>query len=377
MRNSVHRNSLRIFSFFSYLFFLQAHMFYKINTEYEKYSTIDSVKQIIEDLSAQKNEITVLDLSMNTFVPDVFREITKIIKEMKSLKKVRLESILDSLTYEEMCEILTDLSDSLPRNLDSFELPSNAVSCKFPESFGKFLEECPLKELNLHNCGLGEDGLKKITSHLNKLENKENLVSLDLSKNRINVICTEFIDLFNEFKNLTRFILNANTIEEESMASFLKNITNENLQIVNLTDNFVCGDAIESLGKVFLNNNIKELYLQDIKTNEGDINRLLKMFNEKNNDNLPGTFEDSKQNLILDISCNGFDQECVDLLEDLASIYRLKELIIFDNDYDDIENLKKIIQEDNGFVKDEEEEDIEPMDEEIVEKVKNFGHNKL
>lgn len=350
-------------------------MFYKIDTEYEKYATLDSVKQILEDLDSQKNEITVLDLSMNTFTPDVFSEIAKIIKEMKSLKKIRLESILDSLTYEDMCEILTSLSDALPRNLDSFELPSNAVSCKFPESFGKFLEECQLKELNLHNCGLGEDGLKKITAHLSKLPNKENLISLDLSKNRINVICDEFTELFKEFKNLTRFILNANTIEEESMGFFLESITNTSLQIVNLTDNFVCGDAIESLGKVFLNNDIKELYLQDIKTNEGDINRLLKIFNEKSSNKLPGTFESSKQDLILDISCNGFDQECVDLLESLADNYRLKELIIFDNNYDDVENLKKIVQEDNGFVKDEEEEDVEPVDEEIVEKLKGFCHS--
>ncbi|ELA42225.1 uncharacterized protein VICG_00624 [Vittaforma corneae ATCC 50505] len=144
-----------------------------------------------------------------------------------------------------------------------------------------------MQVLNLHNCGLGEEGLKKITSHLEKLENKDSLISLNLSKNRINIICPEFCTLFSQFTNLREFILNANTIEEKSMSQFLKSVENRSLEVLNLTDNFVCGEAIEHLGSLFLKNTIKELYLQDIKVDKGDINKLLGMLKTKK-----ATFQD-------------------------------------------------------------------------------------
>lgn len=344
-------------------------MIYEINTKFQKYSTSESAKQIIKELEEQKDKITRLDLSYNTFSPDVFSEIAGIIKEMKQLKHVKLESILDSLTFEEMCEVLTALSNALPRDLDAFELPSNAVSCNFPEEFGKFLEECPLKILNLHNCGLGEDGLKKVVAHLAKLEDKCNLASLNLSKNRINVICEEFADVFSEFKNLTEFILYANTIEEKSLARFLKNISNENLQKVNLTDNFVCGEAIDALGEVVLKNKVKELHLQDIKVDEGDIARLLGILARRKEMEFPGTLSTERPELVLDISCNFFKQDCVEALENLTAIYRFKKLIIFDNDFENIEKLKKLVHLDSGSVIDEEEEE-EEIDEDLISRLK-------
>ncbi|ELA42226.1 uncharacterized protein VICG_00625 [Vittaforma corneae ATCC 50505] len=90
-------------------------MLYKINTEFKKYSTLDSVKDILDDLSTQKFEISILDLSLNTFVPEVFVEVAKVIKEMQNLKHIKLESIFDSLTFEEMTDVLRALSLALPQ----------------------------------------------------------------------------------------------------------------------------------------------------------------------------------------------------------------------------------------------------------------------
>lgn len=344
-------------------------MLYKINTEFEKYSTVESVSEILEELNKNKEQITILDLSFNTFVPEVFSEIAKVIKAMNSLKQVKLESIFDSLTYEEMCKVLIALSEALPRNLVSFELPSNAVSCNFPEEFGKFLQETPVKVLNLHNCGLGEDGLKKIVSYLEKLENKKNLTVLDFSKNRINVICDEFAPLLSKFENVTDFILYANTIEEKSMADFLGRIENTKLSVLNLTDNFVCGEAMEGLSKVFSRNSIKELYLQDIKVDKGDIKRVLQALNSVKEAELPGELALEKPEIVLDISCNYFDQDCIEVLEDLTLSYKFKKLVIFDNNYEDVDNLKRLVLLDNGCIIDEEDEDLDPIDAELLEKL--------
>ena len=67
---------------------------------------------------------------------------------------------------------------------------------------------------------MGKDGLKRIVSCLGRIENKNNLIYLDLSKNRINVICSEFSTILSELENLTTLILNANTIEEKEFQIF-------------------------------------------------------------------------------------------------------------------------------------------------------------
>lgn len=351
-------------------------MLYKINTEFKKYESLDSIKDLLEELSSQKTQITILDLSLNTFMPLVFIKIAEIIKEMENLKNIKLESIFDSLTFEEMTEVLRTLCLSLPPGLKSFELPSNAVSCNFPDEFGLFLEKSKLQVINLHNCGLGEDGLKKIAIHLSKIEDKENLIKLDISKNRINVICPEFINIFKEFKNIKELIMNANTIEEKSMEQFLKEIKNEKLEILNLTDNFVCGKAIKQLGELFLRNDFKELYLQDIKVDEGDIYELLKLFNLKKAE-FPGEIDFVKDELILDISCNYFEQNCVELLENLCELVKFKKLIIFENNFEDIEKLKDLVIKEGGMIvfSDEESSDSDSdfsVDEELIEKLKNL-----
>ena len=403
-------------------------MFYKINTQFMKYSTIDSISSLLEDLESQNSEITTLDLSLNTFTPQVFLKICQKIKNLKNCKQIIFESILDSLNYDEMCEIMTYMSEYLPLDLECLELPSNALSCNFPSKFGSYISSSNLKILNLHNCGLGEDGLKKIAAYLSNITDKSNLVSLDLSKNRINVICQEFADILSQFRNLSRIILNANTIEETSMAHFLKNLKNQKLEILNLTDNFVCGKAIDSLGDLFIRNDLKELYLQDIKVDEGDINKLLKKFLLKNsiskvnieqpadnsNENikdfaqepsldnksntesnsklsessdnknesvlrnslhlgLPGSFEEPKPSLTLDLSCNNFDQECIELLNELTELFVFEKLIIFDNNYEDCEKLKQIVVSNCGrFIDEEEDDDFEPVDESIIEMIKQL-----
>lgn len=347
-------------------------MLYKISTEFQKYSTPESIKFLMDDLKNHRDDISLLDLSMNTYTPEILKEICGVIGEMKNLRNVKLESIFDSLTYEEMCSALESVSACLAKTLVSFELPSNAVSCHFPEKFAQFLSECPLKVLNLHNCGLGEDGLKRISGCLYKLKNKDNLVSLNISKNRINAISEDFARVFSEFKSITEFRINCNTIEEKSMGDFLKGLTNERLEILDLSDNFVCGQAIDHLGSVFLRNKISKLFLQDIKIDRGDIYRLLEAMNKKQFQDLPGGIDCPKPELVLDISCNGFEQDCIGLLEDLSTTFCIKKLVIFDNNYENIDRLRDMIASDGGCIIDEEEDMSEPVDDGIMEKLKDL-----
>lgn len=331
-------------------------MLYKIATEFQKYTTEESAKSIIEYLENNKSSITILDLSFNTFAPKICEKVFKIVKELVNLKHIILESIFDSLNYDEMCECLSIISTHLPKSLIAFEIPSNAISCRFPDEFGIFLQNADLQKLNIHDCGLGEDGLIRIAGFMAKSSTKESLISLNLSKNRINVICDEFVELFSDLKNLETFIFYSNTIEEESMTNFLKNIRNVKLVNLHLSDNTVCGKGILHLGNIFLKNNIKTLRLQDIKIDDGDIRKLLEVMNRKLKNEMPGGIEDNRPDLFLDISCNRFEQDCVEDLITLCGVFKLKELIIFENSYDDISKLKEIVESDGGVLIDDEDD---------------------
>ncbi|KAI5168687.1 hypothetical protein PAEPH01_0333 [Pancytospora epiphaga] len=348
-------------------------MFYKITTKGKKYETESSVEQLLGDLKNNGSEITRLDLSLNTFTPDVFKLVAKAIEELSCLKELRCESFVDSLTYNEMCSVLTSLCDSLPRDLEILELPSNALSCNFPEALGRFISECPLKTLALNDCGLGEDGLIAVAKWLEKLPNKKNLETLNLSKNRINKITPDFIPVFNGFVNLKEFRIRSNTIEEKSMAGFLKGIKIGSIEVLDLSDNFICGDCHTALGQLFIELDLHELYLQDAKMDVGGLNVFLKLACTKLTQSLQGSFVSDKPELVLDISCLGFEQDSVSLLEELASKFALKRLVLFENDYEDIENLIGLVAEDGGVVIEDEEELEEPrpdLSAELIEKLK-------
>lgn len=348
-------------------------MLYKLETEFQKYETVEDAKKIISELNAQKYIITILDLSMNTYTSEVWKELIEIVKEMKNLKHVVFESIFDSLDYEEMSNCLKLISIGLPRDLIAFEIPSNALSCNFPEEFGIFLSEASLEKINLQDCGFGESGFEKISEYLKKIKNKKNVEYLNFGRNRINKISEETSQIMGLFTELNEFKINGNTIEEESMIKLLNNLASDKLEILNLSDNYVCGSGIEAIGKIFSNNKLKELYLQDIKVYDGDIERLLQIMIEKPTHNFPGALEEQKPELILDLTYNAFEQNCVKYLELLAEKLSFKKLFIYGNYPDDVENLKSVIQSDGGILVEEEDDwDEELIDEDIVKRLEGL-----
>lgn len=346
-------------------------MLYRISTEFKKYEDIASAKALIEDLEKHKEDISALDLSFNTFTPPVFAEISKIIAEMKNLRHVRLESIVDSLTFEEMSAVLSALSDALTRDLSALELPSNALSCNFPAAFGKLLSECPLTVLDLYNCGLGEEGLIAVTERLAALQDKTRLQVLNLSKNRINKITPALAPLLNEFTALTDLRIRNNTIEETSMSAFLDALEGRGLRTLDLSDNFVCGASHAALGRLFQRADLAQLYLQDAKMDDGGLNVFLELCNRKALDELPGGIQEARPVLDLDISCLDFAQDAVPLLEELATKYQIQRLVVFENAYEDVAELRRLVKEAGGVFVEEEEQEEEPgIDGDIVEKLK-------
>lgn len=343
-------------------------MIFSIETK-KRYDTTDEFKDYLAKMDEKLSEITHLDLSYNTYVPAVACEISERIKKMKNLKKIKMESIMDSLNREQMIEVGTLIFNSLPSTLEELDISSNALSCNYPEAIGTFLGKCSLKTLSFYDCGLGEDGLIRLVNHLKLLKDKSNLKVLNIGKNRINVLPKDFTDLFNEFVNLCDFRLQANTIDEKSMYYFFKNAIGQKLKVLDVSDNFITNECPAVLGELFKRaSELEELFLFDGKMNDGDLYKFLTVALDKKID----TSLKTKPKLTLDVSFNGFEQNCVPLLEKMANIYDFQKLIISENLYEDIDNLVNLVFKSGGIVVTEDDLFDDVSDNDLIKNLKKL-----
>ena len=348
-------------------------MIFRLHTK-TKYTDVEDIKDVLDEMETHKDNISMLDLSMNTYMPVVAEKLAEKIRKMKNLKHVRMESIVDSLTKEEMGESITHLVSAFPDNLEDLEISSCALSCEYPDAISEFLGRCPLRSLKLYDCGLGEEGLIRLTKDLEKLENKENLKSLNLGRNRLNCMHKEFTGLFNSYPNIEEFRIRSNTIEEEGLAYFLENAHCSNLRVLDISDNFVSGDCHSALGKLFLRSRIQELHLYDGKMDDGGLKEFLEIVTSVPSEGLPGGLSDGRPDLILDISCLDAEQDCVPLLERLAELYNIKKLVLFENQFDDISKLADMVRETGGVVLDTEDITVDDniLSRDLMERIKNI-----
>ena len=317
-----------------------------------KYTEVEDLADFLKEMEDGKDEITTLDVSMNTFTPPVAKELAKRIAGLTKLKKIELGSILDSLKIEDMNIVIPALIDALPLTLEELEMPSNALSCNYPKELSKFIKNCPLRVLNLFDCGLGEEGLRRISGDLSEQENKANLRSLNLGKNRINVIHKEFAEVLNSFEGLAELRIRSNTIEKESLTGFLERLDGGKLAVLDLSDNFVRGGCEVALGELFKRAPIEQLYLFDSKMDGDELSQFLAKALEKQ--------VEEKPKLVLDVSVCWGNEACVPLLEQLAAQYAIKRLVLFENDFEASEDLISLVRESGGVViSDEENQNVE------------------
>lgn len=351
-------------------------MRFTVSTEWKKYDSLETAKTLLKDIKQCSAEITVLDLSNNTYVPEVAAELAAQIRAMPRLKEIRLESIVDTLTFEEMSEVVAAIADALPRTLAVFAIPSNALSCRFPEALARLLRECPLQKLDLYNCGLGAEGAERIITALGAQPDKRRLVAFDISKNRINRLVARAGTVLSMYTALQDLRLRSNTIEEASMAAFFNALALPALACLDVSDNFVCGTAIAPLCALLAAGRVAELGLQDTKMDDGDIDVVLRALIALPTQELPGGVPTGKPELVLDISCIYAEQTTVPLLVELSKRFALRRLVLFENSFEDLAELRACVAEDGGVVVEEEEEEEgempAPVDPTLIERIKNI-----
>lgn len=347
-------------------------MLFTVSTEWQKYETCESAAFLLDELDRCYENVTYLDLSRNTYSPLVFDKIAEIIKKMENLRSFKANSFLDTLTHDETMHVLSSLALSLPHSLVSLELSNNALSCEFPKEFERFISETPLAVLTLHDCGLGQDGADRIIRAIASNPDKSKLVSLNISKNRINKLPDEFGNIIGGFSNLQEINIRNNTIEQKSMALFFTDFNSETLHVLDIGDNFICGEAIKPFCNLISRMRLTRLYMHDIKIDGDEMDKVLDALYEMRSGDLPGGPSSNKPGLILDISYNDLEQCNVPRLTKLSDRFILKKLIIYENYFEDITDLRIMIAKDGGTLVDVESSPVDgviPEAKEILQKI--------
>lgn len=346
-------------------------MLCSIKGEEKKYQTKKDVEFLLPKLT---ETIVELDLSTNVFEPEAMEEICSKICKMKNLQIIRLDAIFSTLKRQDMLKCLSLICNALiDKRLIELDLSNNALSCEFPEEFYNLIKNLrTLKFLKIRNGGIGLKGgnlLGEMIEHLINLE------YLDIAQNRFFSFPEKLSNGLLKLNNLSILKLEYNTIEKDSLELFLEKLKNKPIEFLDITDNILSVKGCKYLGELFNSWNLKELRMGDcLARNEGII-EFLKYANKKYVPlNLPGGF-DNEIDFTLDISYNEWDQECMDDLVNFCEKYKIKQINISGNFYDDDEPITNVCDKYGGqVILEEDDESIEGFSglETITEMVKNL-----
>lgn len=347
-------------------------MLCSIKGEEKKYQTKNDVECLLSNL---KDNIVELDLSTNVFEPEAMEEICKKINEMKNLQIIRLDGIFSTLKKQDMLKCLSLICSALKdKKLIELDLSNNALSCEFPEEFYFLIKNLKtLKFLRIRNGGIGLKGgniLGEMIEHLESLE------YLDLAQNRFFSFPEKLSSGLLKLKHLSVLKLEYNTIEKDSLELFLEKLKDKSIEVLDITDNILSVSGCKYLGELFNNWNLKELRMGDCLARNEGVLEFLKFANKKYIPlNLPGGF-DNDIDFVLDISYNEWDQDCVEGLALFCEKYKLRQINISGNFYEDDEPITSVCDKYGGQVI-LEEEDFENTEnysglDTITEMVKNL-----
>ncbi|KAK6089830.1 hypothetical protein P3W45_001178 [Vairimorpha bombi] len=327
-------------------------MLFSLKNEERKYYTKEDVEVIVKDLSNNMDTIEEIDLTSNVFKPEAMEEICRVISKMKKLKSVILDEIFTTLNKEEMLSCFRHISLALKdKNLVVLDISNNALSSELPKEFFNLLSESnSLKFFKIRNCGLGHKGGNLIGECLNNLKVKNNLEYLDIAQNRFFTFPEKLSEAVMSLSNLSVLKLEYNTIEKITMTKFLRVLKNHPLEILDIRDNFLDVEGCRILGEIFATWNLRELMIGDCLAHTEGILEFIRYANKKfSSMKLPGDCKEDDE-VILDLSHNDWEQECIEKIADFCEKYSIKKIFVNGNMYDDDEYLINAVSRYGGEV---------------------------
>ncbi|AFM98280.1 Ran GTPase-activating protein [Encephalitozoon hellem ATCC 50504] len=350
-------------------------MIFSIGDQKKKYETKEDVSEVVGEIRKTLDELVEVDLSGNYFSEEAMEEICSALKDAKSLRIINLSSAFLGLDKEKLYNNLVVLSNMLRNHrIQKIDLSDNAISSEFPPELGEFISSSTdLIHLKMNNCGLGKIGGSRLGNYLLGIADKSKLEVVDIAQNRFFSFPKELSDALQEFENIKELRIQYNTIEEETMLSFLRSFGSHSLEVLDIRDNFLSPEGSRYLGDLYCEWNLKELRVGDCMMGNEGVKDFLRRASKKFTPmSLPGDYNSRREGIVLDISYNEFEQDAVEPLIDFCKRNVIKELSVFGNYYDDIRDVIEVVEKQGGVVTTKEHTDVSSdegleIDESVIE----------
>ncbi|KAM0675279.1 hypothetical protein GVAV_001104 [Gurleya vavrai] len=348
-------------------------MIFSIAGERKRYETLESIQPHIKTITDNADVIIEINLRDNVFLPVALTPFFKKIFYLPNLRKVTLCRVFSALPRDLMIECFKIIIEGLdPSKLFYLDLSQNAISCDFPDFFKVFLSKLEnLKVFKIDNCGLGTTGGKNLASSISKIKNKENLVSIDISTNKLISSGKELGKALSKFSNLEEVYIQYNNIDRESMYEFLKSFEDHSLVKLDLRDNFIDEAGCKLLGEYFVTWDLEDLKMSDCLIGDEGLIAFCNNAKEKSKYNMcQGGFY-MNSGIELDLGFNAISEKGLMHLESFVRDVNVSLLRIEGNDFKECKALidaflekgnEIIYKEDDS----EEEEKIDVLEEKLA-----------
>lgn len=347
-------------------------MIFSIAGGKKQFPTKESVQDIINKINQNLSTIIEINLCDNVFLPEAAEALFTCIKQVKHLTKLQISRIFSALPKPIMMQSFEIVIACLtPETLTYLDISENAISCNFPPFFSAFLSKLnSLTVLKMNNCGLGTIGGNELAEALSRVKNKNNLMVVDLSLNKLISSAKSLGTSLSEFKYLEEISLQYNNIDRDSMFHFLESFNDHSLTKLDLRDNLLDERGCKLLGEYFIGWDLEVLRIGDCIVRDKGLKAFISIARQK--DNLvkaQGNFDIEKR-MTLDFSYNEITEEGLEDLEEFVEIFKVEKLHIEGNDFVNCEKIKEIVEGYGGIVIDEEEEEDEAVI--LEEKIENL-----
>ena len=299
----------------------------------KKWDEPEQIKQILDDLEANKNRIIGLELCHNSIGEKCAKALGEKIKNLKNLTKIDITDCFVSRGKEELPKCLKYLLEgAVDKKIKELRLSDNALGPDAAEGYIFFFKQNKtLEKLYLNNCGMGPIGTPKLMKVLK--ENKDMpLKVLRFARNKMeNIGCESICEFIKEKSTIQDIQISDNEVSYEGLNLFLNTIKgNTNLKKLDVHNNTL-GSKKKDLPEVIKSlSNIDCLDLSDLTIENSEIIKkvieVLQELNKLNEIHFEYNFSDIDFD---DMDKKKYISECFDFL---LKVNKLKEIHLENNE---------------------------------------------
>lgn len=344
-----------------------------ISEEKRKYNVREDVLHLTERLEKEREEVTGVDISENSFSSECILEIVQVLGAMPNVKIVNFKGIFTGRQKEDVEESLRHICKHLAplRGITYLDMSDNALSVHGMEILTPLIPKLEsLEHLVLNNNGMGVDGGAFLAEALGELSQKSRkLESIEVGRNRLEKSISAIGESLAKFPFMDTIRVYQNGISCTSMCEFLKEIAALRVRVLDLNDNFLLTHGAHVLGTCMNAWDIEVLNASDCLIGDMGMAEMCKALQHKTE--LQGSLSQAME---IDLSYNEISDEAVSEVEGVLSKLCTSKIILTGNEFgsSSIALLNAAAWEKGGSVLYEEEDEEfllgeeEPSREEIL-----------